>query len=86
MNFIIPYNCNGIEQYRCYIHIREHGVPYPEVAFSKYLMEHKDIADEYIELKKNLVKRYQYDREAYMNAKNDFIEKYTLIAVDAYKD
>lgn len=43
MNFILPYELDDVSLYKCYIHIREHGVPYPEVLFVRYLREHSDI-------------------------------------------
>lgn len=84
MNFIIPYKLDGIDQYKCYIHIRENNVPYPEVLFAKYLRENKEIANQYLELKKQLVSKYKYDRQGYMIAKSEFIEKYTKIAINMY--
>lgn len=84
MNFILPYEINSVSQYKFYIHIREYDVPYPEVLFCKYLCEHRSIAEKYIELKQRLEMEYKYDREGYMNAKNEFIKKFTEIAIDFY--
>lgn len=84
MNFILPYEIDGVNQYKCYIHIRENGIPYPEVLFARYLREHSDIAYQYQELKQHLQCNYGNDRQGYMIAKSEFIQKYTEIAINEY--
>jgi Uncharacterized conserved protein len=86
MNFIRPYEINGVESWKVYIHIRENDIPCPELLFCKYLCDNLDIAREYLNLKKTLCEKYQYDREKYLLEKNQFIEKYTHIAIMHYQE
>lgn len=43
------------------------------LAFRDYLRAHPEVADQYDRLKRDLAERYRDDREAYTNAKTDFI-------------
>ena len=79
MNFVLPYTVDGVDQYKCYIHIRENDVPRPELLFAKYLREHPEAAKEYSELKQKLALRYGDNRQEYMMAKTEFVEKYTRL-------
>ena len=45
--------------------------------FRDYLIEHSDVAKEYEDLKLNLWKKYEHNRDAYTNAKTEFVKKYT---------
>ncbi len=80
MNFVVPYTVDGVEQYKCYIHIRENEVPRPELLFAKYLRAHPEVAKEYSELKQKLALQYGEKRQEYMLAKTEFVEKYTRLA------
>lgn len=80
MNFVVPYTVDGVDQYKCYIHIRENDVPRPELLFAKYLREHPEAAKEYGELKQKLALCYGDNRQEYMLAKTEFVEKYTRLA------
>lgn len=51
-----------------------------EIYFRDYLNERFDVAKEYEFLKLKLWKKYGFNRDAYTNAKTDFIKKYTDIA------
>ena len=51
-----------------------------EVYFRDYLNEHPAIAKEYEELKLRLWKKYEHNRDAYTNAKTDFVKEYTDLA------
>jgi GrpB-like predicted nucleotidyltransferase (UPF0157 family) len=44
-----------------------------EVAFRNYLRTHRDVAKQYGALKRRLAKEFEQDREAYTEAKADFI-------------
>jgi GrpB-like predicted nucleotidyltransferase (UPF0157 family) len=44
-----------------------------ELAFRDYMRSHPDVAAEYETLKRELAKRFEHDREAYTQAKADFI-------------
>ena len=48
-----------------------------ELYFRDYLIEHSDVAKEYEDLKLNLWKKYEHNRDAYTNAKTEFVKKYT---------
>ena len=80
MNFVVPYMVDGVEQYKYYIHIRENDVPRPELLFAKYLREHPEAAKEYGVLKQKLALQYGDNRQEYMLAKTEFVEKYTRLA------
>lgn len=82
MNFVVPYTIDGVDQYKCYIHIREHDVPCPELTFADYLRKHPEVAQQYRELKEQLALRYGNDRQEYMVAKSEFIQKYTRLALE----
>jgi GrpB-like predicted nucleotidyltransferase (UPF0157 family) len=44
-----------------------------ELAFRDYLRAHREVADEYAALKRRLAAQFEHDREAYTEAKGDFI-------------
>lgn len=69
---------------QCYhIHMgpADHKALWNRVLFRRYLKKHPDSADEYAALKKKLAETYRFDREAYTEAKTEFIEKITDIAI-----
>ena len=47
--------------------------------FRDLLRAHPDLAGKYAKLKYELAKRYRYDREAYTDAKTNFIQKVLLL-------
>ena len=56
------------------------------LAFRDYLINHSDIAQEYVLLKTKLAKEFIDDREAYTQGKNDFIKSITKLALKEYKN
>jgi GrpB-like predicted nucleotidyltransferase (UPF0157 family) len=46
-----------------------------ELTFRDYLREHPDTAEQYAALKRLLVSQFEHDREAYTQAKADFIHR-----------
>lgn len=62
-----------------HIHIRLVGDT-DEIYFRDYLNSHPDVAKEYEALKLQLCKKYEHNRDAYTNAKTDFVNKYTELA------
>ncbi len=50
------------------------------IFFRDYLRSHPDEARRYSELKKSLAARYRNDREAYTEAKTDFVERTSELA------
>ena len=72
--------------YKVYhIHLRYTG-DNDELYFRDYLNEHPQIAKEYEELKLELWKKYEHNRDAYTEAKTDFIRKWTMEARMIYGD
>ena len=66
-----------------HIHLRYAG-DNDELYFRDYLNDHPSIAKEYETLKLELWKRYEHDRDAYTDAKTDFIRKWTTEARAVY--
>jgi GrpB-like predicted nucleotidyltransferase (UPF0157 family) len=62
-----------------HLHLRYYG-DNDEVYFRDYLNEHAEIAKLYEEMKLNLWKQYEHDRDGYTEAKREFVKKYTEIA------
>lgn len=73
------YTENGFAEKVFHLHIRIKGDD-EEVYFRDYLNEHKKIAKEYEQLKLQLAKLYKNNRDAYTEAKSEFINKITTIA------
>ena len=51
-----------------------------KINFRDYLIAHPEIAKEYQKLKNKLAEEYTYDREAYTNAKGEFVNKILELA------
>ena len=68
-----------------HIHLRYTG-DNDELYFRDYLNEHPDAAKEYETLKLRLWKQYEHDRDAYTDAKTDFISKWTAESRKEYGD
>lgn len=79
------YTKYGFEEKVYHLHVRYKG-DWNELYFRDYLIEHEAIANEYGKLKINLSKKYEHDREAYTEAKTDFVLRITKIARDEYKN
>ena len=79
------YTKNGFADKVYHIHLRYTG-DNDELYFRDYLNEHPYIAKEYEALKLKLWKKYEHNRDAYTNAKTDFIRKWTVEARRAYGD
>ena len=73
------YTESGFAEKVFHYHIRLKGDT-DEIYFRDYLIAHPDIAHEYEKLKLKLWKEYEHNRDAYTNAKSDFVKKYTDIA------
>lgn len=67
-----------------HIHLRFFG-DNDELYFRDYLNEFPKVAKEYELLKMGLWKKYEYDRDAYTEAKGEFIRKWTNEALKKYK-
>ena len=79
------YTENGFADKVFHIHLRYTG-DNDELYFRDYLNEHRDVAKEYETLKLRLWKQYEHDRDAYTEAKTDFIKKWTAEARKKYGD
>ena len=73
------YTENGFDEKVYHLHLRHIG-DHDEIYFRDYLNNHPDVAKEYEQLKFELWKKYEHNRDGYTNAKSEFVNKYTLIA------
>jgi len=55
-----------------------------EIYFRDYLNTHYEVAKEYEKMKLRLWKQYEHNRDAYTEAKTEFIKKYTRLAKQEY--
>lgn len=79
------YTENGFAERVFHLHIRLKN-DIDEIYFRDYLNAHPEIAKEYEKLKLSLWKKYEHNRDAYTQAKTDFVQKYTELAKLALKD
>ena len=79
------YTENGFADKVYHIHLRYSG-DNDELYFRDYLNEHPIVAKEYETLKLRLWKQYEHNRDAYTDAKTDFISKWTAEARKEYGD
>lgn len=79
------YTENGFADKVYHIHLRYTG-DNAELYFRDYLNEHSDVAKEYETLKLHLWKQYEHNRDAYTEAKTDFISKWTAEVQKEYRD
>lgn len=77
------YTPDGFADEVFHLHIRRWG-DNDELYFRDYLNGHPEEAAAYEELKLGLWKRFEHDRDAYTNAKTDFIRARALIARELY--
>ena len=68
-----------------HIHLRFFG-DNDELYFRDYLNEFPEVAKEYEQLKMELWRKYEHDRDAYTEAKGEFIRKWTDEALKKYKN
>ena len=83
LSFNKGYTENGFAERVFHLHLRHTG-DHDELYFRDYLNEYPDIAKEYEKLKLSLWKEYEHDRDAYTNAKTEFVKKYTAQAKMIY--
>lgn len=70
--FAKGYTKYGFAQRVYHVHLRYEGQQ-DEIIFKDYLCNHRDAAMEYEQLKMRLKNKHEYNRDAYTNAKHDFI-------------
>lgn len=83
VSFNQGYTENGFGEKVYHLHLRQEGDNH-ELYFRDYLREHPPIAKEYEQLKLDLWKQYEHDRDGYTKAKSDFITKWTAEAKKLY--
>ena len=76
MSFNKGYTENGFAERVFHLHLRYAG-DNDELYFRDYLIEYLEVAKVYEELKLRLWKEYEHNRDAYTNAKTEFIKEYT---------
>ena len=69
------YTEQGFAEKVFHLHLRMTG-DHNEIYFRDYLCQHPDIAQAYQELKLSLWKKFEHNRDAYTDAKTDFINHY----------
>ena len=79
------YTPDGFADKVYHVHLRYAG-DNDELYFRDYLNEHPDVAKEYEALKLRLWKQYEHNRDAYTDAKTNFISKWTAEARKEYGD
>ena len=84
MSFNKGYTMQGFAERVFHLHLRYYG-DNDELYFRDYLKDHQDVAKDYEKLKLTLWKKYEYNRDAYTEAKTDFIRQYTQKAQKLYK-
>jgi GrpB-like predicted nucleotidyltransferase (UPF0157 family) len=77
--FVKGYTPQGFRGQVFHVHVRYSG-DWDELYFRDYLLTHPEIADEYGQLKLELRKKYEHDRDGYTDAKTDFIKRVTRLA------
>ena len=79
------YTKDGFADKVYHIHLRYAG-DNDELYFRDYLNEHPAVAKEYEALKLRLWRQYEHNRDAYTDAKTNFISKWTAEARKEYGD
>lgn len=77
------YTPAGFAQRVYHLHVKQAG-DWGELYFRDYLRAHADVAAEYERLKLDLQKRFEHDRDAYTDAKTEFIAEYTQKAREEF--
>lgn len=77
------YTKNGFADKVYHIHLRYTG-DNDELYFRDYLNKHPDVSKEYESLKLRLWKKYKHNRDAYTDAKQEFVSKWTSEARKEY--
>jgi len=79
MMFAKGYTEQGFKGQAYHIHVRYLG-DWDELYFRDYLIIHSEIAKKYGKLKQELAKKYRNNREAYTEAKTEFINRINTLA------
>ncbi len=79
------YTKHGFEEKVYHLHVR-YIDNWSELYFRDYLLEHPEVAREYTILKMQLKEKYEHNRDAYTDAKEEFVRKYSDIAKIQYRE
>ena len=79
LDFNKGYTPNGFAERVFHLHVKMSG-DWDELYFRDYLIAHPEVARNYEELKKELSKKFEKNRDAYTDAKTGFIEECTSAA------
>lgn len=79
------YTAKGFAERVFHIHLRLINDK-DEIYFRDYLNEHTEIAKAYENLKLDLWKRYEHDRDKYTAEKTEFVAKYTRLAKNSLRE
>lgn len=83
MSFNKGYTPSGFAERVFHLHLRYEG-DHDELYFRDFLQEHPAVAKDYEKLKLSLWQKYEHNRDAYTEAKTDFIKNYTEKAKKLY--
>jgi GrpB-like predicted nucleotidyltransferase (UPF0157 family) len=83
LDFNKGYTPKGFAQKVYHLHIK-HPADWGELYFRDYLQKHPDIAGEYENLKLGLREQFEHNRDAYTDAKSDFVLMYTQKAREEF--
>ena len=83
VSFNKGYTKDGFADKVYHVHLRYIG-DNDELYFRDYLNEYPEIAKEYEALKLSLWKKYEHNRDAYTDAKSDFVHRFTGKAREKY--
>ncbi len=85
MMFMKGYTPQGFKGQAFHLHVRYPG-DWDELYFRDYLISHPEVAWEYGALKERLKKQYEHDRDAYTEAKSEFVREHTARARQEFGD
>ncbi len=85
ISFNRGYTKEGFAEKVFHVHLRYAG-DNDELYFRDYLNDHPQIAKEYETMKLQLWKKFEHDRDAYTNAKTEFIQTWTSKAKKVYRE
>lgn len=77
------YTNEGFAERVFHLHLRYWG-DNNELYFRDYLNDYPDVAQKYEAMKLSLWKQFEHNRDAYTDAKSEFIEEYTIKAKEKY--
>ncbi len=87
MHFVKGYTVDGFKGSVFHLHLGDkyHSL-WDRIYFRNYLRQNKDVAEKYEALKYSLAKEFKFDREAYTNAKGQFVKRITELAKKEFQN